>query len=144
MLGIENHLNYYHALDQGMNPNLARGLAAFLNSTLFDRYFRQFSGHTQINATDLRRIKYPDRDTLIKLGMEIGDNNLEQNQLDHLVHQSLSVMKEVTQTVQASQRIEEALIILKAISAPKEQQNERSALCLLALADWTVGSSRAG
>jgi adenine-specific DNA-methyltransferase len=135
MLGIENHLNYYHALDQGMNPNLARGLAAFLNSTLFDRYFRQFSGHTQINATDLRRIKYPDRDTLIKLGMEIGDNNLEQNQLEHLVHQSLSVMKEVTQTVQASQRIEEALIILKAISAPKEQQNERSALCLLALAD---------
>jgi adenine-specific DNA-methyltransferase len=44
-------------------------------------------------------------------------------------------MSEVTNAIQASQRIEEALAILKNIAAPKEQQNERSALCLLALAN---------
>lgn len=135
VLGIENHLNYYHSKGKGMNPDLARGLTAFLNSTLFDSYFRQFSGHTQVNATDLRRIKYPCKDDLILLGKTIGDAQFNQEQLDEVVHQVLSVMSEAINAIQASQRIEESLAILKAISAPKEQQNERSALCLLALAD---------
>ena len=135
VLGIENHLNYYHAKGKSMNPDLARGLTAFLNSTLFDHYFRQFSGHTQVNATDLRRIKYPCKDDLIKLGIQISDSCFDQHQLDTLVHQTLSIMSEAINAVQASKRIEEALAILKDISAPKEQQNERSALCLLALAD---------
>jgi adenine-specific DNA-methyltransferase len=135
VLGIENHLNYYHARGKGMNPDLARGLAAFLNSTLFDHYFRQFSGHTQVNATDLRRIKYPCKDDLIRLGSQIGDSHFDQEQLDQVVHKTLSIMTEAINAVQASKRIEEALTILKNISAPKEQQNERSALCLVALAD---------
>ncbi len=133
--GIENHLNYYHARGKGMHPDLARGLAVFLNSSLFDSYFRQFSGHTQVNATDLRKIKYPCKDDLFRLGSQIGDSDLNQKQIDEVVHKVLSIMSEATNAIQASQRIEEALAILKDISAPKEQQNERSALCLLALAD---------
>jgi adenine-specific DNA-methyltransferase len=134
-LGIENHINYYHAKGEVINPDLARGLTAFLNSTLFDLYFRQFSGHTQINATDLRRVKYPCRDDLIYLGSQIDDSISNQEQLDNLVHKTLSIMSEAIDAIQASNRIQEALAILKNISAPKEQQNERSALCLLALAD---------
>jgi adenine-specific DNA-methyltransferase len=134
-LGIENHLNYFHAKGEGMNPDLARGLSAFLNSTLFDHYFRQFSGHTQINATDLRKIKYPCQDDLISLGSQINDSIPDREKLDRIVHTTLSIMSEVTHAIQASQRIEEALAILKDISAPREQQNERSALCLLALAN---------
>jgi len=135
LLGIENHLNYFHAKGKSLHPDLARGLTAFLNSTLFDNYFRQFSGHTQINATDLRRMKYPCKNTLMSLGSQINDSILDQKSLDNLVHKTLSIMSEVTNAIQASQRIEEALAILKNISAPKEQQNERSALCLLALAN---------
>ncbi|MBE9011078.1 Eco57I restriction-modification methylase domain-containing protein, partial [Pseudanabaenaceae cyanobacterium LEGE 13415] len=135
LIGIENHLNYYHAKGESMNPDLSRGLAAFLNSTLFDTFFRQFSGHTQVNATDLRQVKYPCKDDLIQLGRQIGDSCFDQKQLDTLVHKTLAIMSEATNAVQASRRIEEALAILKDISAPKEQQNERSALCLLALAD---------
>ena len=134
-LGIENHLNYFHAKGEGINPDLARGLAAFLNSTLFDNYFRQFSGHTQINATDLRRVKYPCKADLIDLGSQVDDSITNQESLDRLVHKTLSIMSEVINAIQASRRIEEALAILKAISAPREQQNERSALCLLALAN---------
>ncbi|EAW39228.1 BsuBI/PstI family type II restriction endonuclease [Lyngbya sp. PCC 8106] len=135
VFGIENHLNYYHAKGKGMNANLARGLAAFLNSSLFDRYFRQFSGHTQVNATDLRRIRYPCKDDLIKLGCKVGDLIFNQDKLDTLIHENLPIMNEAVNAIQASKRIEEALAILKEIAAPKEQQNERSALCLLALAD---------
>jgi adenine-specific DNA-methyltransferase len=134
-LGIENHLNYYHAKGRGVNPDLARGLAAFLNSTLFDNYFRLFSGNTQVNVTDLRKIRYPSKEDLMKLGSQIDEFVFDQEKLDTLVHKNLSIMSEALNAIQASKRIQEALTILKQISAPKEQQNERSALCLLALAD---------
>ena len=135
LIGLENHLNYFHAKGRGMDTDLARGLSAFLNSTLFDIYFRQFSGHTQVNATDLRRVRYPCKDNLIQLGVQIGDNHFNQEEVDKTVHEILSIMSEAINAVQARKRIEEARKILKDIFAPREQQNERSALCLLALAD---------
>ncbi|MEW5980602.1 MAG: Eco57I restriction-modification methylase domain-containing protein [Acidobacteriota bacterium] len=46
-VAFENHLNYYHIPGASLSETLAKGLAAFLNSTLVDTYFRQFSGHTQ-------------------------------------------------------------------------------------------------
>ena len=67
-LGFENHLNVFHHAKQGLPENLARGLVAYLNSTMVETYFRRFSGHTQVNATDLRRMRYPSRETLIQLG----------------------------------------------------------------------------
>lgn len=67
-LGFENHLNVFHYGKKGLPEELARGLAVYLNSTVMDKYFRRFSGHTQVNATDLRTIKYPSRQALIELG----------------------------------------------------------------------------
>lgn len=81
-IGIENHLNYYHLDGQGMSPDLARGLCAFLNSSLVDVYFRQFSGHTQVNATDLRSLRYPDRKALERLGKRVKGPAMNQEQLD--------------------------------------------------------------
>lgn len=66
--GFENHLNVFHSKKRGINEFLAYGLTSFLNSTMVDQYLRRFSGHTQVNATDLRKLKYPDLDTLISLG----------------------------------------------------------------------------
>ena len=68
MLGIENHLNFFHANKRGLPQALARGLAVFLNSTAIDEYYRCFSGHTQVNATDLKLMKYPSRDSLLEIG----------------------------------------------------------------------------
>ncbi len=67
-VGLENHLNYFHERGQGLPHHLAAGLAVFLNSTAVDDYFRQFSGHTQVNATDLRNLHYPARAALEELG----------------------------------------------------------------------------
>ena len=40
----------------------------YLNSSTADRAFRAFSGHTQVNAGDLRALRYPDYATLMTYG----------------------------------------------------------------------------
>ncbi len=84
-VAFENHLNFYHVRGAGLPANLAKGLAAFLNSTLVDAYFRQFSGHTQVNATDLRALRYPARDQLVRIGQHIGETFPDQAEVDRLV-----------------------------------------------------------
>jgi len=68
MLGFENHLNVFHQNKQGLPEALALGLTRYLNTEEVDERFRQFNGHTQVNATDLRTMKYPSRKALVKLG----------------------------------------------------------------------------
>jgi hypothetical protein len=67
-LGFENHLNVFHENKHSLPEMLAYGLAIFLNTTAVDENFRRFNGHTQVNATDLRTMKYPNRRTLIAIG----------------------------------------------------------------------------
>jgi adenine-specific DNA-methyltransferase len=86
-VAFENHLNYYHVRGSGLPVTIAKGLAAFLNSTLVDSYFRQFSGHTQVNAADLRSFRYPAWDKLVALGRRIGESLPDQEELDRLVEE---------------------------------------------------------
>lgn len=88
-VGFENHLNYFHASGHGLERTLAVGLYAFLNSTVVDQYFRSFSGHTQVNATDLRTLAYPDCDTLQAMGREMKTLDLSQDEIDQLVTKHL-------------------------------------------------------
>lgn len=67
-LGFENHINIFHDNKNSLPELLARGLAVFLNTTAVDESFRRFNGHTQVNATDLKLMKYPSREALTKLG----------------------------------------------------------------------------
>jgi adenine-specific DNA-methyltransferase len=89
LVGFENHLNYFHEKGHGLRMNLARGLAGFLNSTVVDLYFRQFNGHTQVNATDLRSLNYPTKCELEKLGRGIAGPGMPQEELDALVEEEL-------------------------------------------------------
>ncbi len=92
-VGFENHLNYFHASGHGLERALAVGLYAFLNSTVVDQYFRRFSGHTQVNATDLRTLSYPDRDTLHAMGREMKSLDLSQDEIDQLVTKHLHALR---------------------------------------------------
>lgn len=65
---FDNKLNYVHKNGSGLELEVAKGLVVFLNSTQLDDYFRVFSGHTQVNATDLRQIKFPSLAQLRELG----------------------------------------------------------------------------
>lgn len=67
-VAFENHLNYFHIKKHGFDEALAYGLSAYLNSSLLDDHFRTFSGHTQVNATDLRNIPYPSEKQLRRIG----------------------------------------------------------------------------
>jgi adenine-specific DNA-methyltransferase len=84
-LAFENHLNYYHANGGGLSRSVALGLASYLNTTAVDQHFREFSGHTQVNATDLRRLRYPPREALERIGRQIGESFPLQADLDSLV-----------------------------------------------------------
>jgi adenine-specific DNA-methyltransferase len=88
-VAFENHLNYFHARGGGLPATLARGLTAYLNSSLVDNYFRQFSGHTQVNAADLRSLPYPTRSALMALGRRIGMSCQDQQETDRLVEEVL-------------------------------------------------------
>jgi len=85
LVAFENHLNYFHSNGHGLSMSLAKGLAAFLNSTIVDSYFRQFNGHTQVNAADLRSLSYPPRAKLESLAGKIKDPGMPQADLDALV-----------------------------------------------------------
>ena len=71
-VGFENHLNVFHRCGAGLEEPLARGLCLWLNSSAVDKYFRTFSGHTQVNATDLRSMRYPSPRQLTRLGEALG------------------------------------------------------------------------
>jgi adenine-specific DNA-methyltransferase len=78
-LGLENHLNYIHRTGDrlqpaGMGEAEARGLAAVLNSQVYDSYIRMVSGTTQVSATELRALPMP-RMPYIEL---LGQRNEEQ------------------------------------------------------------------
>jgi adenine-specific DNA-methyltransferase len=95
-VGFENHLNYYHENGEPLALPLARGLAAFLNSSYVDLYFRQFNGHTQVNATDLRMLRYPDRRALMALGQRIQQIS-SQEEIDHIYGDLFLKERESTQ-----------------------------------------------
>lgn len=83
VLGFENHMNLFHENKRGLPEALARGLVVFLNTTAVDEHFRRFNGHTQVNATDLKLMKYPSRDTLTELGKwAMQQGTLTQEQID--------------------------------------------------------------
>ena len=58
-VAFENHVTVIHRDHAPLQRSEAAGVADFLNSDLVDTYFRMFSGSTQVNATDLRRLSVP-------------------------------------------------------------------------------------
>lgn len=67
---FENHLNVFNADGKGLDRALAQGLCWWLNSTFVDDWFRTFSGHTQVNAGDLKALRLPSAEQLRSLGTQ--------------------------------------------------------------------------
>ena len=84
LIAFENGWNVLHIAKNGIEKMVASGLTCFLNSTEVDNYFRVFSGHTQVNATDLRNMKFPSFATLAEIG-QIYKSSMNQSEIDVVV-----------------------------------------------------------
>ncbi|MDD5010873.1 MAG: BsuBI/PstI family type II restriction endonuclease [Phycisphaerae bacterium] len=134
-IGFENHLNVFHKHESGLDENVCKGLAIYLSSTFIDLYFRQFSGHTQVNVADLNRLPYPSIETLFDIGKEFHNEFPNQEEIDYAIEKiktNGSTIQENT-LVKTEKKIREAIEILQALGLPKGQLNDRSGLTLLAL-----------
>lgn len=85
VVGFDNKTNYFHALGEPLDDALAKGLWVFLNCTLVDKYFRQMNGHTQVNATDLRTLRYPTKEQLVSIGEMVDFEDFDQIRVNQIV-----------------------------------------------------------
>lgn len=89
-VAFENHLNIFHRGGAGLERDLAVGLSLWLNSSVVDRFFRTFSGHTQVNAGDLRSLRFPTSTTLQSLGNGQPILLPDQEKIDALVDEAVA------------------------------------------------------
>lgn len=102
-VGLENHLNYVYRRDSEISDSEALGLAAFFNSALVDRYFRAISGNTQVNATEIRGMPIPDQITLMKIGEEVRECELDATTVENIVGRKIRLSQDlIDQLIEAS------------------------------------------
>jgi adenine-specific DNA-methyltransferase len=86
-IGVENHLNYIYRPKGHLDRNEILGLAALLNSKLFDTYFRTFNGNINVSATELREMPLPPLEDIKQIGNQIIlKNNYSQSIIDDIVN----------------------------------------------------------
>ena len=88
-VGIGNKLNYIGRRDEELSVSEALGLTAVFNSTFMDDYFRCFSGNTQVNASEIRIMKFPDRQTVKFIGTNLSNKELTKKNIDSVVMKNL-------------------------------------------------------
>jgi adenine-specific DNA-methyltransferase len=70
-VALENHLNYVYHEKRDLSGDEVFGIASLFNSVLLDRYFRSVSGNTQVNATEVRTMKFPEMETIARIGKHV-------------------------------------------------------------------------
>jgi adenine-specific DNA-methyltransferase len=91
-IGLENHLNYIYHSQRQLSQEETLGIAAFFNSTLLDRYFRIISGNTQVNATEIRNLRFPSLEEISRIGRElIQMTTIESEEVDRILLDILGV-----------------------------------------------------
>ena len=90
-IGIENKVNYIYRPKGELEQNEVIGLAAVLNSKLFDNYFRIFNGNVNVSATELREMPLPQLNLIKQIGDQLIliNTDFSQEQIDTLVNNTL-------------------------------------------------------
>ena len=96
LVALENHLNYVYHAKRDLTEEETFGIAALFNSAFLDRYFRTISGNTQVNATEIRSIPFPDLATVDHIGRAVKAlRALESADVERIVLDALRVPEAV-------------------------------------------------
>ena len=92
-VGIENKLNYIYRPKGHLNRMEVMGIAALLNSTLFDNYFRTFNGNVNVSATELREMPMPPLIVIESIGKElISVNDFSIKNVNYIVNKYFNII----------------------------------------------------
>ncbi len=80
-IATENKINFIDSADGSeLDRETVWGVFAFLNSALYDRYYRLLNGSTQVNSTEINAMPFPAAETIRKAGIKLlmsGDLSAE-------------------------------------------------------------------
>lgn len=92
LIGFGNKTNYIGLSYGKLTKVEAYGLAAIFNSSFMDKYFRCISGNTQVNATEIRIMKFPTREQVKEIGKQAQKlRAVETSEIDLIVNPVLGV-----------------------------------------------------
>ncbi len=93
VIGLDNKVNYIGVKGGALTKYEAYGISAVFNSSFMDNYFRCISGNTQVNATEVRVMKFPTREQVKKIGKQAQKlKTIETDRIDLIVNPVLGVM----------------------------------------------------
>jgi adenine-specific DNA-methyltransferase len=96
-VALENHLNYVYHGGRELTLNEMYGLAALFNSALLDRYFRTISGNTQVNATEIRSMKFPALVIVERIGRSVRHlASLDRDSVELIVLKELGLKDDIS------------------------------------------------
>jgi adenine-specific DNA-methyltransferase len=85
-ISTENHLNFITKVSGNMTPEEMFGIFVVLNSGYMDKYFRILSGSTQVNATEINKLPFPNYEDVVALGaMAMQCDSLDEQTCDKLL-----------------------------------------------------------
>ncbi len=92
MIGLENHINYIYRPHGTLAKEEVLGVAALLNSKLFDLYFRTFNGNINVSATELRDLPLPELKDIVEIGSKIiTEKNKNQQFIDSIIEEKFCI-----------------------------------------------------
>ena len=96
-IGIENHVNYIYKKDGELTIDEVYGIAALLNSKLYNRYFQITNGSTQVNAFEIRNLPLPSSKIIKNIGRSIQKINLTDDiSKENIVINALKINKKIS------------------------------------------------
>lgn len=91
-IAVGNKINYIGVNKAQLSKIEALGLSGVFNSTFMDKYFRSISGNTQVNATEIRLLRFPSRQQVKRIGqILIKKDCSDQDSLDAIVDAELNL-----------------------------------------------------
>ncbi len=89
-IGIENHVNYIYKINGKLSEDEAYGIAALLNSKLYNKYFQMINGSTQVNASEIDTIPFTSLEKISNIGSLVRKEN-DENKIEKIIIKELNI-----------------------------------------------------